>query len=59
MLGVFFGIHVCVCVRARVCVCFSELLGDSGEGTGMNLYHTEPTVQNCTFSSSINRPKDV
>ena len=23
----------------------------------MNLYHTEPTVQDCTFSFSTNRPK--
>ena len=37
----------------------AELFSDSGEGTGINLYHTAPTVQNCTFSSSINRPKDV
>ena len=32
----------------------AEFFGDSGEGTGINLYHTEPTVQNCTCSSSIN-----
>ena len=43
-----------------MCVLISaELFGDSGEGTGINLYHTEPTVQNCTFPSSIKRLKDV
>ena len=31
----------------------------AGEGAGGILYHTEPTVRDCTLSSSINRPKDV
>ena len=30
-----------------------------GGGTGRILYHTEPTVQDCPLSFSINRPKDL
>ena len=37
----------------------AELFSDTGEGTGTNLYHAERTVQDCTFSFSMNRPKDV
>ena len=41
---------MCLCVRAK---------RGAGEDTGGILYHAEPTVQDCTVSFSIDRPKDV
>ena len=35
----------------------AELFSDTGDGAVINLYHTEPTVQDCIFSFSTNRLK--